>query len=102
MAYDPSGEPPTCPWCHQLLWDGRGCTAEAIAAARWPPNTYLYGTEPAVLEIEAEPGGAVLPDCYDCGVGRLELHHPGCTVAVCRDCDDQAFGCPHCDDGGDE
>jgi hypothetical protein len=99
---DETVQPPTCPWCGQLLLAAVGCTAEAIAVAGWPPRTYVYGTEPGLVEIEAESGDGVPPECDDCGAHRLELHHPGCCVAVCRDCDDQAFGCEHCDGGDDD
>jgi hypothetical protein len=97
--FDETGEPPTCAWCHRLLWAAGGCTTEAVGAAGWPPNTYLYGAEPDLLDVEAESGGGMPSHCGDCGVDRLELHHPGCCVAVCRDCEGQAFGCEHCDGG---
>jgi hypothetical protein len=80
-----------------LLWAGGGCTPAAVAVAGRAPNTYLYGTEPPLMELEAGSPPFVVPClCRDCGVDRLEMHHPGCVVAWCRDCDDQAFGCDHC------
>ena len=33
--------------------------------------------------------------CNDCGVGPGRLHHPGCDMERCPDCDNQAIICGH-------
>jgi hypothetical protein len=68
----------TCDTCRQPM-DGRSCTDERA----WP-----WGVEPGwpVGEIPAEA-------CRDCGTPVGGNHHPGCCVAICRICGDQALAC---------
>jgi hypothetical protein len=71
-----------CPTCDRPL-DGTGCD---------PNHAYLYGLEPWANDFD-EPLDTV---CRDCGVRRLEPHHvPGCMIATCRTCEDQATFCEH-------
>jgi len=60
-----------CPECRRPM-DGSSCTFEATL-----------------------PQPADGP-CDDCGVCPGGLHHHGCCAATCRVCDEQYFGCDHC------
>jgi hypothetical protein len=72
-----------CPTCERVIGAGVGCN---------PNHAYVYGTEPWVSDLD----GPLLDICRDCGTGRIEPHHvPGCMVATCRICDDQATFCEH-------
>jgi hypothetical protein len=59
-----------CSTCGQPM-EGNSCTDTSA----WPWDT-------------AEP-------CRDCGTPPIGNHHPGCCVALCRECDDQLLFCDH-------
>lgn len=85
---------PTCEACGRPFSDRVGCPASVVREWGWAPSVYVYGTEPEI--------GDHGETCRSCGVDRLESHHVGCTVAVCRVCEWQAFGCECCDGGDDD
>jgi hypothetical protein len=72
---------PTCPTCRLDINAVAGCQ----------PNTaYDYGLEPALLDA------AVPETCRDCAAHIGKPHHvPGCVVACCKRCGDQATFCGH-------
>jgi hypothetical protein len=75
-------DPVICPTCDRAL-DGTGCN---------PNHAYLYATEPWANDPDIDQADT----CRSCGVRRHEPHHvPGCVVATCRTCDDQATFCDH-------
>jgi hypothetical protein len=78
MTASASATVPTCPYCGQPYATGEGCAVGQ--------GVYLYGTEPFV-------DWAIPERCRDCGVNRLEAHHPSCCVAWCQRCDQQAYLC---------
>jgi hypothetical protein len=74
--------PPRCPDCGQQYRQAPTCTNAH-------PNVYVYGTEPKWAELRITPAD----QCRDCGVQITGHHHPGCCVADCIVCVDQALIC---------
>jgi hypothetical protein len=73
--------PTTCPTCLRDINAVNGCE---------PNHAHDYGLEP-------DWNDAAIPErCRDCGAGIGRAHHvPGCVVARCKRCGEQATFCRH-------
>lgn len=85
----------TCVACERRMGDVDSCTDEGYpfvidGEIQWL-SAIPYGDD------REEWGNREPPEhCHDCNVVVGEVHHWGCDMARCPNCDDQFFGC-ECD-----
>jgi len=78
-----------------------GCKRRIGSAGSCTDDRYPYVVDGEVRWLDAirygDPrerwGSPPDPQCHDCGVALGELHHWGCDMAQCPNCDRQLLGC---------
>lgn len=82
-----------CMWCDREMATAASCSIEVMHRSGEPFAMPRWGTEPG--------WGRAGRRCGDCGVQPGGVHHLGCDVARCPNCEGQLLscGCRYDEDG---